>query len=817
MNQIQIRPVLRRRNPAMRLLPLAVAALAASSAPAAPQDDLAGYFGFDPLEVIKIDPKAGPFIVADLNGDGLQDLVAVNNHKSRLDILYQKKDAKPTDEPPPPRGPNELPDHWRFRRENVTVGHEVKAVIPFDFDHDGLLDLVYAGNPGTIAFVRQSKPGVFEVARRTPVKQLNPTRDGLAIADVTGDAKPELLALVNGRISIWPLDGDMLGTPSELSAGTGNIVAMVLDDFDGNGTQDIAGVIPEDASPVRVWFTTRDGDRTVIGPQLRFEAPPLREASAVRLPTRKGALMGLIERPSKRVVFNEFVRTPIDRSGDRQTAIQTWSWEDPGNRRRDYAVVDLDGDGLLDLLATNTQTNSIMAYIQRAGRGFDRAMANPSYAELTGVATYAPQGGPVQVFALSEKEGVAGRSVVEGGRIPFPKAIQLPSGMTPTTMALVRAKGEPRLAIVCKDGRNYTLELVATDGGAEGRQSIPLGQLSRAPETILCLDADGGSTDLLLFTPEKPLTMVRWDGSAWKVLESKDMGQFGLVQAANGQNTAVYDANGDGRAELLVADRNFVRALRFEPAPPAGQSPGWQVVEQMNAKARDAKLNSIAVMGERIVAGDAENGKLLFFAREAASGGGATDASASKVWNQVDVVDVPAFKFNRLHSGHFSGDTQDNVLLIGDEGFAVVRLAGDRVKMNEVATFRSDDPRRVEHEMIAGDLNSDGLTDVVLLDAGQQMAEILTFSEAERAVLANQFEVFESRLFSGGEPREFEPSMGWIKDVTGDGRADLILLAHDRLLLYPQQGAAKPGAPAKPAAAEATDAAAKPAAGAAAK
>lgn len=774
------------------LAPLVVVAALASVTAASP-DDLAGYFGFDPLEVMKIDPKAGPFIVVDLDNDGLNDIVAVNNHKSRLDLLYQKKGARPTDEPPPPRGRNELPDHWRFRRDHVTVGHEVRAVVPHDFNGDGLVDLIYAGNPGTIVFIRQSRPGVFEVTRRTAVRGLLATRDGLVVADVTGDSKAELIGIVNGRISIWPLDGDTLGTPVELSAGSGNIVAVLVEDFDGNGTPDIVGIVPDDPSPVRVWFTTKDGDRTVIGPQLRFESPPLREASAVRLPTRQGALLGLIERPSKRVVFNEFVRAEIDRSGDRQTAIQTWSWDDPGNRRRDYAVVDLNGDGLLDLLATNTQTNSIMAYLQRPGRGFDRAEANPSYAELIGVTAYAPSGGPVQVFALSEKEGVVGRSVVQVGRIPFPQAIQLPSGMTPTTMGLVKARGEPRLGVVCKDGRNFTLELLAPEGASGDRQSIALGQLSRAPETILSLDSGDGCADLLMFTPEKPLTMVRWDGDAWRVLESKDMGQFGLVQAASGQNTAVFDANGDGRTELLVADRNFVRALRYDPSPPSGQSPGWQVVDQMNALARDAKLNSIAVMGDRIVAGDAENGRLLFFARQPAPGAG---AEAPPVWSQVDVVDVPAFRFNRMHAGRFAGDAQESVLLIGDDGFAVVRLAGDRVKMNEVATWRSDDPRRVHHEMISGDLNNDGLTDVVLLDAGQQMAEILTFSEAERLLPANQFSVFESRLFSGGEPREFEPSMGWIRDVTGDGLDDLILLAHDRLLLYPQQAA-----PPKPAAA----------------
>ncbi|MBL9141939.1 MAG: hypothetical protein JNK53_08745, partial [Phycisphaerae bacterium] len=76
--------------------------------------------------------------------------------------------------------------------------------------------------------------------------------------------------------------------------------------------------------------------------------------------------------------------------------------------------------------------------------------------------------------------------------------------------------------------------------------------------------------------------------------------------------------------------------------------------------------------------------------------------------------------------------------------------------------------------------------DAVVLDGGEQMAQILTFSQAERLLYALGFKVFETRLFSGGDRREFEPSMGVIKDVTGDGLDDLLLLAHDRVLLYPQ-------------------------------
>ena len=31
------------------------------------------------------------------------------------------------------------------------------------------------------------------------------------------------------------------------------------------------------------------------------------------------------------------------------------------------------------------------------------------------------------------------------------------------------------------------------------------------------------------------------------------------------------------------------------------------------------------------------------------------------------------------------------------------------------------------------------------------------------------------------------PNMGLVTDLTGDGKDDLVLLCHDRVLLYPQQ------------------------------
>ncbi len=780
-----------------RLLPLLSVALLAAApllfltpvASAKPaDDDLAAWFGFDGFEVVKIDNNAGPFVVADMNGDGLKDLIVANNAKSRIELHYQRAGAKATDEVAAPTRVNELPEHWRFRRDNINVGHAITAIEPFDFDGDGLMDLVYSGQPGTIGFLRQTKPGVFELVRKTTVKNLIPGRDAFAVADLIGDDKKEIAGIVGGRINVWPLNGSTLGDPVELGAAGDQLVAMVFGDFDDNGTTDIAGIIPDNPTPVRMWLSTRENGLKGLGAQLRFEMPPLREAVAVQLPGRPTSF-ATIERPTKRVVVYDLKSAAVDASGTREAPLVVWSFADPGNRKRSVEAVDVDGDGLLDLLATNTQDNAVSVYRQIAGKGLQPPVNAPAYADLDAVVATDVNGDKAaDIFLLSEKEGVVGRTKWTPEGIPFPQAMTISAGHVPVVESLLTLDEGKRLAVVAKDGRNYVLDLLPVDGttSADAKiESIKLGTLTKQPDAIVALDADqDGKTDILLFTADKPMIMLKEGEKGYAVLESKDMGQFGLVQAANDQNTASFDVDGDGKPELMVADRNFIRALRYEEKPAAGASPGWQVVTQINADRGDAKLVSLAVLpgsdgsASRLVAADRENSSLLIFAEQ-------TKGNA-KTWSQTDTLTVSGFKFSGIRAGAFSGDGKADVLAIGDDGFAIARLAGERLKLTELTSWRSDAPRRTHHELIVGDINNDNHVDIVALDAGEQMAEFLTFSDSLRLLYGGSFKVFETRMFSGGEPKEFEPSEGVIADITGDGLNDLILLCHDRVLIYPQ-------------------------------
>ena len=298
-----------------------------------------------------------------------------------------------------------------------------------------------------------------------------------------------------------------------------------------------------------------------------------------------------------------------------------------------------------------------------------------------------------------------------------------------------------------QDGRTDVLML------SEGREPILL--LAHTP--VAATDVDASSETL-----------------AFRTVTGDTMGQAGLINAAGPANTARLDVDGDGREELLIADANFVRAVRYDEDPGPGISPGWQVVLQINARDTGAKLGGLSVLGDRIIAADGETDAILVMAREGDD------------WSESESLTVRGFDLGPVAAGAFSGDGEPNVMSLGRDGFAIIRFGGERRTMRELASWQPEDDRRQPHELGIGDLNGDGWVDVVSLDAAEQQCDILTVDPSERLRHALGFTVYESRLFSGGSTREYEPSQAIIADVTGDGADDLLLLCHDRVLLYPQ-------------------------------
>jgi hypothetical protein len=765
--------------------------------------DLAKFFGWDEPRIIVADKGVGPAVAADMNGDGLIDLVLANNAKSRLEVHVQRSTPRTEQEIAREYKVNDLPPSPYFDRVEVSVSHRVTGFRVHDVDADGRPDIVYGGDGAEMVILRQTDKLKFDTLSKRRVKDLQAGQDGIEIADVSGDAAPEVLAVVGGRIAVFGLSKNAVtGEPTMLGAGGSGeqIVAFFVEDLNGDGANDVMAAIPDDAAPVRMWLqegspTTSGSKHGQLGPELRFEMPPLRELEPVRFAGRKAASVAIIERPTRRIVLTDLktegdAAIPADatqRAGERDASFAAFAFSGAANKTRSLAVVDLDSDGLLDLLATDQKANTIVFYRQQQGVGLT---SEKRFSALKDPKTIAAgqwdDDSALEVFVLSEADKVVGISDYDAvaDRLSFPQPISMATpGASPVAMAYAKLKSGPALAVIAKDKRDHTLEL-HRPGADATPVTVKLEGVSRPPQSMLAGDFDhNGSTDLVLFTPGEPLVMVAsLDGSAEeiKVLTDKSMPQFGLVQAAGPENTAQLDIDGDGFDELLLADQNFVRACEFKP------DSGWRVVEQITLPEASASLNSLTVLptGDQgvpvVIAADKANKRLVLMSRTGVEG-----------WTVTDRLRFPAFDASSLFAGAFSGDGRPGVLAASESAFALVSLSGNRYTLDEVAAFRNDDDDRLEHEVEVGDLNGDGFLDMVCLDAREQMCQVFSLTNARRILLATEFEVFESRLFGRGDDREFEPSAAIIADLTGDGRPDLTLQVHDRYVIYPQMGPTK--------------------------
>jgi len=89
--------------------------------------------------------------------------------------------------------------------------------------------------------------------------------------------------------------------------------------------------------------------------------------------------------------------------------------------------------------------------------------------------------------------------------------------------------------------------------------------------------------------------------------------------------------------------------------------------------------------------------------------------------------------------------------------------------------------------VVSGDLDHDGRQDLVFLETARNYLDLVIFDAKHKLIPANRWQVFEERTFRSRRNDFPEPREAVVADVTGDGKNDLIVLVHDRILVYPQE------------------------------
>lgn len=767
---------------------VAPAASAAQSSPPAPLL-LAG------PEVTKLDWNTRALRVADLDRDGLADLVLINNDSASLEILWQRDPAAPASAPRRDLARNrwepELEDA-RFRKESLVIGQNLFDLVTGDFNGDGRLDLAFTGEPIPLQVRHGQADGTWtELTFPTAPAPLK-VPDSLVAADVDGDGLTDLVSLGQKEIVVFlqkPGVGLVQGERIALSDDTA--YGLGLRDLDGDGRPDIHYLASGSREALRVRRQVAPGR---FGPELSFGLKTPRSVLLSLLdakapassPPRFASALGA----TGQIEFVSLTRAPAD---DPWGGLVPRAFTPLAGAKSQalYALGDFNGDGASDLAVAYAETAQVFVYFRQPDGGYTVARRAPSLTDARALASvrWTPDG-PHSLLVLSGKENTlaeiafapdgtarAPRGLAVGGRL-----ITLAAG--PLTSD-GRADSSGFVLVAEEDGKRVLgIGGPGPDGELKRGPLLPLPALRTDPRAMTLVDINqDGFTDVLLSVPSLGVKVyLQKPNGSGAFADAADLPAFrpGLLarpEAALSPLT-VGDADGDGRPELLVSAENFIRALRIEA------DGSLAIVAQFDAREPGAEVTTGFIVpavdsadAPRVILHDRKAEQLHLLTRPA----GATTHEIAQV--------RPVARLEVTGAAQTTGPAgRRELLLFGKDRFWWMPSGAPDFALKTDGSYASD-LTDVDYDfLLDGDLDRDGRTDLVAIDTDEAMVEFLTRDADGEWQSRMHFKVFETDPHANNRRGDdMEPREALLADVTGDGRPDLVLLVHDRVLVYPQE------------------------------
>ncbi len=738
------------------------------------------YFGFTGPETFPIDDFIGQMRCADLNGDGLMDLVVANNSRSKITLLYnQTGQTNAVAAKRIKTELNELPPDARFRIDSIASEKRIAALVVADLNDDQRPDLAYYGEPKELVVQYNQGTNGWSLAKRWPIDKGQLSPNALSTGDLNGDGRADLLLLGEDAVYWFAQQPDhILAEPVKIPF-SGTVKSAQILDVDGDGLEDLFLVNWDMANPFRFRLQTRDGH---LGPEIHFALPPIRSYWADDLDgDHKTELITIAQNSGRAQIANFVLKAAEPLNGSfkiGQFSVLPLNKTDKANRGICWG--DVNHDQLPDLLVAEPETGQLSVFLQEKDGSLGARNTFPSFSGVTELLVGQEDGtNGAPIYVLSGEERQVGMTRYGArGRVAFPTPIPLEG--KPLTMALgpLKAGAQATLAVILdQDGKRVLF--TRQTGGETDSQKLSEDFKSN-PSTMTFHDVNqDGLTDLVILIPYEKI----------KILLQAEHGPFQELDVAPPGGSveqpwlSVADVDGDGHDELLLAQKNFLRAVVLQPEQ-RGSATNWtfRVKDQINGSAGNSRIVAAAPL--RNGTNNVDSLFLLDAERKVAT---FSERSTNGVWEVVRNIELPFTDFHSLRPLAL-GQTNYNTLgFMGLNAVGWLALDGKRWSLEELDGYETPIKDGHLNDVVSGDLNQDHRKDLVFLETAKNYLDLVAFNSNRELIPATRWQVFEERTFRSRRSESPEPREALIADFTGDGKNDLAVLVHDRILLYPQE------------------------------
>ena len=725
-------------------------------------DDTRPPYGFEGFELYKFDRSISGLTACDVDGDGLQDLLIINNAKARIEVLLRRKDPVPPKTMTGEKLPNDLADDQFFERKEILTEKSVWDLEPADFNGDGKLDVAFYGKPEELIVAYGDGKGGFPTTRRISIEDVKAAADGLASGDLDGDGRTDLVLLSKGYTAVYFQDeSGELAEPRKVPHAVKAVSAVAIRDLDGDKRMDLVHFAPASPRSLRVRYQAPDGS---LGAEIAFETTPWRTLELFDISPRPGDEVIAVQRTSG-VLRSLRIAKRAAKGGVPLGTAQMHAFEVArGGKPRSMAMGDLNGDGRIDLVVTEPGTAQIAVYLQRSDGKLAGRRTFPSLSESSALRVADLDGdGRAEVVVLSPAERAVGITSMKEGRMAFPELVQLDGVPKAIDTGDLNGDGKRQLVIVTE--KKKLRRLVIHGGDAKPRE---LKELRNPPDDLMVMDLDQDQKpDILFFDRFGPLQVIF--GSDGKLVKIDSLAKLGRA------NVGLADIDGDSKPELLVTNKNFARAVTYD------RKKGLRIKDQANGRSPTSQVKGVVTID---LDGDGK-AEIALFDREKKVVTILKRGDAG-VFEIVGNVKVGELDYGAIFSRDINGDKRADLVVFGRNRFAVMYAGGDIRELRAEHSVESNVRDARLAGFAVGDLNGDNQPDIALIDTGNQGVQIFSYDPEAGFKQRLNWKVFEKKMHGGSRRSRGGVREIVVADLTGNGRDGIALIVHDRLIVYPR-------------------------------
>ncbi len=737
-------------------------------------------------EVYKLDWNTRGLVAHDINGDGRIDLAVLNNDRAKIDLLIQREAGRQTGS----RRRGRSARRWepvledaRFEKRSVVTGGSMFALAVGDLDGDGRVDLAFTGKPQPLTVMYQGRDDEWNRKRVLEIDEPVHWAGSLHIHDLDNDDRNDLVVLTQAEVLVFRQDSEgALSGPRRYPLADEGCYGLLVRDLNGDDRPDLMYLAPKSKFAWRVRFQEGKGG---FGPErgFRIDSP----ATSLIPLTRNGSRFPEFVAVQRRTRLMETIALEsVDKetkAGGPELRPRVFSTSGGDGPAASYALGDFDADGLLDVAVGLGGKAKVEIYLQEEGVGFGVPTTYPSLPDIRSIAAGDVDGdGAAELFVLSSDEATVGVShVSDTGRMSYPRA--LPITGRPLALAaghIVDGAGLQIAYLFEDDGQRGVGILSPSDGGRnwqEQRHELP--GLRTDPRALRIVDANqDGLFDLAVFIVQSPMRLLLQQPDGGFTEASADNGfRPGLVDNLSASALTLGDLDGDGKPEMLVAHKGFARSLRLT------SEGSLEVLDQFNARDSNAGIDAAVAVDldddgtPEILLVDDEQSSLQLLRRD-----------EQGVYRYRESVPVGTIEFIGSDVLDLNHNGRPDLLFYGRDRFWWIPVGPAELRINKISTYETDLEGMSYVALAAGDLDNDGRDEIIAVDSLEsRMMEVLTTDGENDWRSALHFEIFEADPhYQGRRGAKAEPREIVVSDVTGDGKPDLAMLIHDRVLVYPQ-------------------------------